>query len=650
MERTKFYSKDDLGNGIQLLRVQKVMDDYNPDAELKDINDVLELYNVKLFLDNGLALRTWTEDLIELYCATAKGFNQLISLFIKDNISSACFESIEYQYQQDFWDVIEQYGHIASLTDDVLEEILVKFPEQIENILQCKQIVKEKDRPLSNFLLKSPLSAPILINTYYVTDNGYHEKHLYIPKGLEANQKLSIINNYLDGQNVTLGIVRIIMQSKDVDGLRLDTKTRLKAKKLEPELAKIPNGAIVSKVQTGFSIEFINDASKPLKQESLEGLVLHYVYNEHYLNQLSETELFNVFWNHFGYLDSNGLLTLWNNRNEDSLFEKIETREVKGLYRMNDIFRMKNNIAVSQLAMFDSYLRRRGKTLERLIKHYYEEHFRIDYGFPSLALNMPNEDDSYVNKNKVIAPEMESVVNQFNLFVEEGNIDPELFEESYPLPITLGKSLLYGKHKYVVIEDGQNGIYYPLYCLFSDQSLLSYVHPYKEQHYHTLFDLLQKVGTLQYSNYEDHQRVHVDYLINNGYLVNNQGVLSFGNIERITALKLLYDRREISYYHCEAEVRKEIDKMVADGWLKYDEYLFSPEERHYISLFLNSSEYSNGMQLRNKYSHGRKSCLQSEDEHKNAYYYFLMIFVIILLKIDEDMRMSIYLNENINNA
>ena len=73
------------------------------------------------------------------------------------------------------------------------------------------------------------------------------------------------------------------------------------------------------------------------------------------------------------------------------------------------------------------------------------------------------------------------------------------------------------------------------------------------------------------------------------YLINNNGVLSFGNIPRIMALKLLYQSREISYYHCEPDVRAEIDKMVADGWLKYDEYLLSPEERHYLNFFLNNS-------------------------------------------------------------
>ena len=39
------------------------------------------------------------------------------------------------------------------------------------------------------------------------------------------------------------------------------------------------------------------------------------------------------------------------------------------------------------------------------------------------------------------------------------------------------------------------------------------------------------------------------------------------------------------------------------------------------------------------------SCLDSEEEHKNAYYYFLMIFVIILLKMNDDMNLALRLNE-----
>ena len=81
--------------------------------------------------------------------------------------------------------------------------------------------------------------------------------------------------------------------------------------------------------------------------------------------------------------------------------------------------------------------------------------------------------------------------------------------------------------------------------------------------------------------------------------------------------------------------------------MSYDDYLLSPQERHYINFFLNASEYSNGMQLRNKYSHGAMSCLDSEEEHKNAYYYFLMIFVGIECKMKGEMNLEIRMNEAI---
>lgn len=644
MDRAKFYSVDDFGNYMQLSRAQIVLDNYVPDNTTLGINDILELYNVKLLLDNKLALKTWDEETIVRYNKIASGFGKDIVVFYSSHDVSILFDEVEFQYQQDFWDVFEKFGLLDILTEDLIGKIFAVHPEQIENVLHCEKIVKQFDNCLADWFMSFGAAAALLLNAYYVSDVTSHERELYIPKSLSLEQKEHIVANYLESGNPSLNTVRIIMQSKDTDGLKLSPKTRLKAAKLEPELSKIPEDAIVSYVTTGFSIEYINDQDRPNKQEILDELVLKYIYNEHHLDGMDNTKLLNVFHVWFHYLDKNGLLTLCNNRREDVIFEKIDTQEVRGLYRMNSAFRMKNNVAVSQLAMFDTYLRRKGKRLEELIKDYFEKHFKEDYGFPSLPINMPKDDDCFANKNKIIAPEMEAIVNQFNLFVEEGEIDPELYYISMPLPLTLAKSLLNGRHKYVVICDVPNEIYRPMHYLFSDQSLLSNVEPHKDKPYHTLFDLLLHEGFVKYENYESHQIADIDYLIGNGYLINDNGKLTFGNMPRIFALCQLYKRGEISYYHCNPDVRKEIDEMVKAGWLKYDEYLLSPSERQFVNFYMNNSEYSNGFQLRNKYSHGRSSCTQSDAEHKNAYYYFLMIFVILLLKMDEDMRMSIYLN------
>lgn len=56
-ERAKFYSIDNLGNNLELTRAEEILEAYDEGKEIEDINDIIELYNVKLFLDNHLALK-----------------------------------------------------------------------------------------------------------------------------------------------------------------------------------------------------------------------------------------------------------------------------------------------------------------------------------------------------------------------------------------------------------------------------------------------------------------------------------------------------------------------------------------------------------------------------------------------------------------
>lgn len=649
-ERAKFYSIDDLGNNLELTRAEEILDAYDEGKEFEDINDIIELYNVKLFLDNHLALKKWTEEQIANYIKKTKTFGKVIVTFFRshfaENSAAYLFKDLYDGYKQDFWDIFEKFGLKDLLTSNVLLAILSENQDEVEYILHCNKIVKAFDKELSHFLLTYLKTAELLVHAFLVNDPDDGKRLLYIPTSLSDTQKCEIVSRYLDSGNAQLGIIRILMQAKDVDGLRLTPKIRLKAKHLEPKLAEIPKDAIVAGIQYGFSIEFnCKKGIKPLNY-SLDGLVQKFVYSEQYLDSLSDTNLFNCFCTLFWYIGKNGLINLCYNQNENLFIEKFETKEIKGGYHVNDYFRLKNDIAVSQLMMFDNYLHKRGTCVESLIRNYYEVHFKNDYGYPSHALSLPKDDDIFVNKNRVIAPEMESVIKMYDLFVEEGEINQELYEYKMGLHISLAKSLLKDKHKYAIIKEGPNEIYTPLGLLFSDQTLLNYVEPYKEDHYHTLFNLLSSGNPVFYNKYEDHKKPQIDYLIKKAYLkVTEDGLLVFDNFFKIQALKLLWDRREISYYHCEPEVRSEIDKMVQIGWLDFDDYLLSPSERHYLNFYLNNTEYTNGFQLRNKYSHGVSSCFTSEEEHRIAYYYFLMIFIILLLKIDEDIRMYLRLNK-----
>lgn len=648
-ERAKFYSVNDLGNTMHLIRAKEVLDSYVVGKVYSDVNDILELYNIKLLIvDNALRLKDWTDDDYEAYRTKAKLFPRQIVEFFRNlstnKILAELFQEVDYMYQKDFWDVFESFGLLELLADDTLKEILEVNPDQLENLLHCKKIVEKFDMLLSSEMQNNTNAPSLLIHAFWIKEEETHHRSLFIPKSLNLEQKENIIATFLEQDSPSLGLVRIIMQSKDVEGLKVSPEIRLKAKRMEPALAEseFKKAAIVSQCQVGFSLTFSKEKNIPPVQYSVDGLMLNIIYSEEYLDKLDSTQLFNVFVSFFEYLNENCLLTLCYNPREDDFLEKINTEHVSGMYRINDRFRHKNSLAVYQLRMFNDYLRRRGLTIEELIKSYYESHFRKDYDYPSATLNLPHEDDSFINKCKIIVPEMEGVIKAFDLYVDKGEIDTELLQLRMPLPITLAKSLIYGKHKYAVIVDGKNDIYTPMYFLFSDQSLLSFVEPFKDARYHTLYNLLVHENTVLYSNYEEYQKPRIDYLIENGYLeVSVDGYLRIKNIPKVNVLGKLYKQMEISYFYCDLEERQEIDTFVSDGWLKYDEYLLSPNERHFINFYLNNAEYSNGLQLRNKYAHGVTYCCQSDqNEHQSAYYYFLMIFVILLLKMDEDLRLA----------
>lgn len=271
MERVKYYSKNDLGNGFQLLQTEKVLDRYQEGQSYSNINDVLELYNVILFLDNGLSLCSWTEEQIDNYKQKTKGFGRDIVVFLREqNSIEGLLNDVDFAYYQDFWDIIESFGLLDLLTEETIESILKIDPEQIEYILHCKEIVRKYDDTLCTFLLSYPKAINLLLHTYLIIDTDFDKRKLYLPKSLSLEQKRQIVEDYLKSGKASLNVVQLIMQAKDVDGFSLTPKIKLLAKKLEPQLNVVPEDAIVAFCQTGCSIQFSKEKGIPHKKAWLD--------------------------------------------------------------------------------------------------------------------------------------------------------------------------------------------------------------------------------------------------------------------------------------------------------------------------------------------------------------------------------------------
>ena len=63
--------------------------------------------------------------------------------------------------------------------------------------------------------------------------------------------------------------------------------------------------------------------------------------------------------------------------------------------------------------------------------------------------------------------------------------------------------------------------------------------------------------------------------------------------------------------------------------------LFTHEERRYLNYYLNQKEFSNSLDLRNKYLHGTNS--SSPEEQENDYKILLKLIILVIHKIKDDL-------------
>lgn len=92
----------------------------------------------------------------------------------------------------------------------------------------------------------------------------------------------------------------------------------------------------------------------------------------------------------------------------------------------------------------------------------------------------------------------------------------------------------------------------------------------------------------------------------------------------------------LSYWHYGEREREYIDTLVEKGYCLTENGLLSSVEIDFLNYILNNKSFNNSISLRNKYMHG-KTCGLEDNEHKRNYYTALMVLIIITLKINDDL-------------
>lgn len=633
MDRVKFYSTYDWACGTNLKKLEEVLDKFD-DNKNYEINDIIEFYNCKKYIDNGCYLNDWTTEYIEKVKNKVKRLNKVIGCFlikIDDNNIISMIDNIDYMYKEDFWELFDTHKVYNRISDLKLDEIL-KNRYILETISNFKNIVKYYGSIIREHLLKHKDSAIILLDKYEIV-REHNQKQIYLPIELTNEDKEVILKNYIESNNPNINYLRVIFNMQSTKEMPISDKTRLMAKrKTKEESDKIFNK------NSGIIIETLVRFSRNMKNEKkvvMKGQKIDCQYSSDWLeNNTDYATLLNNFIYLFEFTDINMRSNFVSKESQLDIFEKHIFIQTKKSYRTGTAFDRLDMLSTLQMMAYYKELKRINIRLENIIEWFFKKYLLDEFNIKDYRINIPSEESNYLEKCRTTLSELDNILKEYRLVVEDDEIDHELLQiSSRPIPFNDIPSKV--KNKYIYANSEEYNLI--TYLFFSDQCMLKYIERIEEK-YSNFFDTIknEKIKPEECPKYEQN---NLDTLISKNYLeIDEDGYLKFKNKERIIIFRDINYNEVACYWKYPKKYQEEIDKMISEGILKSESTLFSRSEIDYLNYYLNKSEFNNGLDLRNMYIHGTQpSEIESDQTHENNYMRILKIFVLAIIKINDDL-------------
>ena len=644
MRRIIYFSKYDLAYHDMLNKIDTFFKENKHKLTSGSINDILELFHIIQYLENGFTHYSWTKEETEVYKNEVKNFKKIISSFftsLTENQIINFFSDIDYDYLKTFWLMLNKHGVYKKLSIETLKQLFRENKFSLSYVLHCKLIVDYFDVEICDLIMSDEQNAEILLS-YFEADKDRAETEMFFPKSLTLSKREELILNYLNQDDVNINFVRLIAKSKDSENLKFLDKTRLKARKLSEHL----NNEILSSddaisIRMGASISEDQEDLKIITEK--EGDVIYSYSKKRLLENTDTISLFKNFKTVFEYLDFQGCIDFVVRDVESDGFERSFIRS-KNEFFINEAFRGRSMEGRLKFEIYKFFLDSIDVSLENVIDNFVNKYLNQKFNINQLKLNLPRIESTYLEKIRTLVPEFESLLDQYKLYVEDDFVDFELKNVSTKsTKISNIPSLLDRKYVYPVNETEYQKLSYNFF------NNMSYLFDYKKYHkkYQNFYQvLLYEVVNVE--EFKDNRREYLQHFLENNYLkLDEDGIIRVVNKERLIVIGYLRNFEVMSYWHYPKIIRDEIDVMAESKIVNFSNKLFTKAEQEYFDFYLNN-RYSNGFWLRNKYVHATNS--HDESEQESDYKILLRLFVLLVLKIEDDLNlaMNIIVKSKIN--
>lgn len=601
------------------------------------MEDIIDYYNIGHLIEEkdkiNKSIFNYEEEKLKEYEKKIKQVTGKFMNFIDDSNCKEIYDQLDIEWREDFWKLFAEFKVYSHVGERTFEDILFNSEIAIYDILKYRYIVKTYARIIKKWLLEYWDSAEILLDKYVI---GKNKEDINLPE-LDRKDIDNIFMHYISSPYPHINRLEIIQNIKNTKQFTVSDKIKANAVKRRRELIKkIERENQGTRIDTQICVSFRDDTQRQ-PEDNLPNCE-YYIYDRKWLieNQ-DESTLLNNFIYLLEFFDFEMRPTFLSKEWECSSLERVFKLRTKNDYLVSSAYNYKMGLTVTQLKAYYLELQRLGKSMESIIEWFFREYLKKEFHLENFVVTMPSERSNYLEKCRLLLPELESILKQYKLYVEERQIDRDLLEiTSGSVDISKMPSLVENKYLYGKGEEFQRA----KFDFFSDQSMLHWVKRINKN-YRNFFNLIlhEKICKEDYGSYVTKE---LNWLEKNRWIYyDEEGNIRFYNIHQIVLFADLVRNDFINVYslkkYDKEQYYKIIDEFIKKDMMRYGNGLFSEPEQDWVSFILNKSRFNNSMDIRNRYMHGTQANSYDEQSHKENYFYILLVCIFYIIKINDDL-------------
>lgn len=638
--RIKYYDGPNMSTGFYVLKAGEVLDSITAQSDVTDINTAVEYYNIIRYFDKKIYLATWDTQTIQTYVERVKILRRIVGKLFGSFNSDAIIDNydlVEHLLREDYIDAIAYYRVYKKLQETDFARFLSTYPSSIGLFIKQDRIVYTFGKAIVDYLISDPSSAELVVSHFFVKHRR-NTRQTYMPNELTQEEFEKILWNYVEWQDANSNYLAIIAGLKKSDSFFVNDRIRLKAKRHYREITT----ALFERndshpIEYGVEVQFRNQPEDC--KSTIDNNVERLSYGVSWIKEnLDYPTLLNNFIYLFGFTDNKMRCQFLSNPDNLGILESVLGIRSEKEYPIGVDYTFSDMKSQLQMIAYKNILSKHGIEVESLFKWFFEEYLHNEFEVKDYIYVAPTSSASDLERILVLITQMDAVLKQFRLYVEDKAIDRELFElSSMPYRIIDTPSMLENKYCYGKSDDLRRA----QYLLFSNQSGLNYTE--KTGSNSVFFADILISHDVTAADYPDYEQDNIKWLIDKGYIfIDEYNYLR----AQITIVNLLYDLHHegsIAYYYCHELQKEALKELYNKGDIEFESKLFSRREQEYLDYMLNTQQFTNGPELRNKYVHGTFS--NNTDTHKKDYIELLKIMVLIIIKINEEFCLKYPENE-----